>query len=69
MKMVKTNVILQSDGREVNVSDLTAKAKAAFVAEGHKESEIKDVVVYMKTEENGLYYVINDTFTGKCDLF
>ena len=68
MASVKEKVVLQANGREVDVDDVTEKAKEAFESEGHKKEEIKKVVVYLKSEENAAYYVINDEFTGRIDL-
>ena len=44
-------------------------AKNAFIAEGHKASEIKEIQVYVKPEEYAAYYVINQEFSGRVNLF
>jgi len=45
------------------------KAKNEFVAEGHRASSIKSLQVYLKPEEFAAYYVINQKFAGRVDLF
>lgn len=57
---VTETVCLQYAGREIELSDILAKVKAA--CEG--ESTIKDIRVYVKPEENMAYYVVNSDVTG-----
>ena len=39
------------------------------VADGHRASSIKSLQVYLKPEEFAAYYVINQKFAGRVDLF
>lgn len=68
-KEVKANVVLQFAGQEASIDVVVANAKNAFVAEGHKESEIKEIQIYVKPEEYAAYYVINQEFSGRVNLF
>ena len=68
-KEVKANVVLQFAGQEANMDVVVANAKNAFIAEGHKESEIKEIQIYVKPEEYAAYYVINQEFSGRVNLF
>lgn len=61
-------VYLQAGGSEWNISDCRERAAAAYVAEGHKASSIKKLVVYLKPEEGKAYYVVNDSENGSFDL-
>lgn len=61
-------IYLQSGGTEWNIADCKARAVAAFVAEGHRESSVKKLVIYLKPEEGKAYYVINDGVNGSVDL-
>lgn len=61
-------VYLQVSGEEWNLSDCKARAAAAYAAEGHRESGIKKLVVYVKPEERKAYYVVNDSVNGSFDL-
>lgn len=54
-----TNVYIQYAGKEIAAKELVAAAKAAYVAAGHKEEEIKTFDVYVKPEENAVYYAVN----------
>lgn len=66
---IKENVYVQSFGRETNVNDVIARAKEAFINEGHRASEIKTISVYLKTEDDMAYYVVNDDFTDGVPLY
>ena len=61
-------VFLQSGGTEWNVSDCKDRAIAAYVAEGHRPSGVKKLVLYLKPEEGKAYYVVNDSANGSVDL-
>lgn len=66
---IKTALYVQFAGNEVTEADIIDKVKAAYVAEGHKESAIKEINLYVKLEEYAVYYVINDKAIGKVNLF
>ena len=61
-------VYLQAGGCEWNVSDCKERAVAAFVADGHKASSVKKLVIYLKPEEGKAYYVINDSDNVSVEL-
>ena len=62
-------VFIQYQGNEAIVADVIEKAKNEFVADGHRASSIKSLQVYLKPEEFAAYYVINQKFAGRVDLF
>lgn len=66
---LKPEVFIQYQGKEAVVADAIEKAKAEFVADGHRVSTIKTLQVYLKPEDNSAYYVINQKFAGRVDLF
>ena len=61
-------VILQYAGREVQAEDWTRRAKEAWTAAGKAEKEIKAIKLYVKPEENMVYYVVNEEMTGSFEL-
>lgn len=61
-------VCVQFEGREVIVKDVVEKAKQDYIADGHRESSIKSVRVYIKPEDCKAYYVVNDKFAGEVPL-
>lgn len=66
---IKTALYVQFAGNEATEADIIDKVKAAYVAEGQKESAIKEINLYVKPEEYAVYYVINDKAIGKVNLF
>lgn len=68
-EVMKPQVIVQFQNHEVTTEAVEERVKAQFVAEGHRAGTIKKLNIYVKPEEYAAYYVINDKFTGKVDLF
>ena len=64
-----TEVVVEFYGQQSSVESVEERVKAAFVAEGHKAGTIKSLKIYLKPEEQAAYYVINDKFAGRVDLF
>lgn len=61
---VNTEVFVQFWGKEVYAKDVVDAVKKAWTDAGRDESEIKDLKVYIKPEDNGAHYVINGDVTG-----
>ena len=66
---VKPQLIVQYQNNEVDTVVVEERVKAQFISEVHKASTIKKVSIYIKPEEYSAYYVINDKFSGRVDLF
>lgn len=60
------SMTLQYQGADVDLQELTEKAKATF-KDQHKRTRITSVEMYFKPEERTAYYVINKSFEGKID--
>lgn len=70
--VLQPEVFLQFDdngSHEASISEIVEKVKALYVAEGHRESSIKSLRVYMKPQEWTAYYVINDKIKGDIPIF
>lgn len=66
--VIKT--VLQFSGKEVETAAVQEKVLNKFVAEGHRAGAIKQMEIYIVTDENKAYYVINGgKFEGNVDLF
>ena len=62
---LNTEVYVQFWGKEVYAKDVVESVKKIWTDEmGKKESELKDLKVYIKPEDNGAHYVINGDITG-----
>lgn len=62
------DVIIQSNGGEYAMSDITEMCKNDY--RGGTRKQIKSIKVYIKAENNGIraYYVVNDSANGHIDL-
>ena len=67
-KAVKTTLVVQAAGKEVSMEDAVARVKEAWVATGNKETDMKEIAVYVKPEEKAIYYVVNGEVTGRVDF-
>lgn len=64
-----TEVYIQWWGKEVYAKSIVEDIKKIWKEEmGRKLSEIKDLKVYVKPEENAAHYVINGDITGSISL-
>ena len=62
---VKANISVQFDGKEYKTEDFVKIAKDVWQYDlGKKVADFKTVDLYVKPEENAVYYVINGEVTG-----
>lgn len=62
--MIK-NVTVQFSGKSYSTEDLVKIARDVWKYDlGFKEDDFKNVDLYVKPEENTVYYVINGNVTG-----
>lgn len=64
-KEMKTSLFVEYYGKQVSDKDIVASVKKAWTKSGHKIGEIKTMDLYVKPEEDAVYYVINKTAAGK----
>ena len=64
-KNEKVEFFIQYQDYEIRTEDFAAKIREKYVAEGHKASDIRELQIYLKPEENTAYYVVNHKDTGK----
>lgn len=67
LSSVKPEIIIQYLGKEYTQKDLADLAEKAWSA-GRTGEKIRSMRLYVKPEENRVYYVINETQTGSVDL-
>ena len=59
-KEVTETVFVQYAGQEYDINEVRAAVKKAWTEEtGKKESDITEIQIYIKPEENAAYYVVN----------
>ena len=58
-------IFIQYAGKEFTTKDVVANVKKAWTEmTGKKEEDVQDIKVYVKTEENKAYYVVNGEAEG-----
>lgn len=67
-KEIKTTLIVEHQGKQVGDKEMVAAVKKAWTKSGKKIGDIKTMTLYVKPEEAAVYYVINDTETGKVEF-
>lgn len=66
---LNTEVYVQWLGKEVYERDIIENIKKVWTEKmGKKESELVDLKIYIKPEDNGAHYVINGDITGFIEL-
>lgn len=65
---MKTSMFVEYQGTQIEDKMIIAKVKEAWLNEGHKIKDIKELKLYVKPEEAAAYYVINDDITGKIEF-
>ena len=63
----KVHTCLQVDGLEFDVEELTEKVKENYRLTSN-DKEVKELNLYIKPEDNAVYYVVNGTSAGKVDI-
>ncbi len=64
---VKENIVIQRNGVDIATKDLFKNARAAYKKAGNKD-EIKEVTIYVNTDEGKYYPVVNGAPVDGLDL-
>ena len=64
----KKSLFVQYNGKQVEEKEIVASVKKAWTEAGNKVGDIKTMEVYVKPEEDAVYYVINETESGKVEF-
>lgn len=59
---------IQYSGKEISQKDMIETIAALYMEEGHEAGDIKQMELYVKPEEDVVYYVINGSETGKIQI-
>ena len=68
-KEIKVNAVVEHYGKQIEENAIVANVKKAWTASGKKIKDIKSIELYIKPEENAVYYVVNGTETGAIALY
>ena len=67
-KLVTKEVYFEFAGKQIASSAVTEAVEKTYVEAGNKASSIKSIKLYIKAEDSAVYYVINESVTGKIEL-
>ena len=67
-KELKVNTFIEYYGKQVEEKTIIANVKKVWTKSGKKVGDIKQMDLYIKPEENMVYYVINGTTAGSVGL-
>ena len=67
-KEIKQKVIVEYQGKQVDTKDMIAAVKKVWTKGKNKVSDIKSMDLYVKPEDNAVYYVINGTDAGHVEF-
>ncbi len=65
---MKTNLYLEYQEKQINQTDIIAQAKQVWKDTGHTAAALKTMQLYVKPEDNMVYYVFNDDVEGSFSL-
>ena len=64
----KKTLFVQYNGKQVEEKDIVASVKKAWTEAGNKVGDIRTMDIYVKLEDDAVYYVINKTESGKVEF-
>lgn len=65
---MKTNFFVEYNGKQTEDKAIVAAVKKAWTEAGNKLGDMKTLQVYIKPEDAAIYYVINETESGKLNF-
>lgn len=69
---MKSTFNVEFAGKQIESKEVVAKAKKVWVDEGNKDRKVKDLKaldLYIKPEDNAVYYVFNEDESGSFALY
>jgi hypothetical protein len=67
-KEIKVKAVVQYQGKQVEEKEIIGNVKKAWTKTGGKVRDIRSIDLYIKPEEDKVYYVVNGTDTGDVAL-
>ena len=62
------NIVVQYQDRDRKTDEILAQIKADVLSKGFSEADFARIDVYIKPEENKIFYVVNDKISGSIDF-
>lgn len=67
-KEIKVSTFVQYFGKQVEEKEIIDNVKKSWTDSGKKAEDIKTMELYIKPEENVVYYVVNETERGSVEF-
>ncbi len=64
----RKNIVVQFGSKERGTDEILSVIKSDMLAKGFKDADFDKVDVYIKPEENKVFYVVNDEVNGCVDF-
>ena len=65
---IKTSVYIEYMEKQVSVQDSIPRIKKVWQKAGNRIKDISDIKLYIKPEDNMIYFVINDDFSDSIEF-
>lgn len=65
---MKSTFYVEYAGTQIEDKAIIAQAKAIWTQQGNKMKDLTSLNLYVKPEENSVYYVFNDEISGQFPL-
>ena len=65
---MKSNVYVEFYGEQVSQTDIIEEAKKLWKDSGKKPADLKSLQLYIKPEDDRVYYVFNDDISGSFSI-
>ncbi|WP_035785317.1 DUF6465 family protein [Butyrivibrio sp. XPD2002] len=62
------NIVVQFQNKDRNTDELLKQIKEDAILKGVSEADFKKIDVYVKPEEQKVFYVVNDKVNGSIDF-
>ena len=62
------NIVVQYQNRDRKTDELLQLIKSDVLSKGFSEADFAKIDVYIKPEENKVFYVVNDEINGSIDF-
>ena len=62
------NIVVQYQNRDRKADELLQQIKADVLSKGFSEADFAKIDVYIKPEDNKVFYVVNDEVNGSIDF-
>nr|WP_297708784.1 DUF6465 family protein [uncultured Butyrivibrio sp.] len=67
-KTAQKNIVVQYDNRDRKTEDILQEIRQDVLSKGFKEADFSKIDVYIKPQENKVFYVVNGELSGSINF-